>query len=194
MYSNIKQKKAALQRVGNDTLTPSSTSSSSSWRPLCLLISSVSSKKRVPAAYIHPFLWLILKCYGPANLSLQINLFLMHRQFESASSEGANFVMALRSVLCFRTRVCQSAVTNDCLRHGPNRSDMARERAEQRDCSSLCYSNAVNALHYHPVHIFTPYSLKLMLVLYPPLHLGPLVFHPLALVTKKLKLSSSLIN
>lgn len=99
----------------------------------------------------------------------------MHLQFDSASSKGANFVMALRSVLCFRTRVCQSAVTNDCLRRGPNRSDMVKERVKQQECSSLCSHKAVIAPHYHPVNVFTPNSLKYMLILYSQARLGPLM-------------------
>jgi hypothetical protein len=80
----------------------------------------------------------------------------MHRQFGSASSKGANFVLTLRSVLYFRTRVCQSAVTNDGLRQGPKRSDMVKERAKEQEYSPLCSHKAVIAPHYHPVHIFTP--------------------------------------
>jgi hypothetical protein len=106
-----------------------------------------------------------VKCYGPANLSLQINLFLMHHQFDFASSKGVNFVVTLRSVLCFRTRVCQSPVTNDCLKQGPSGSDMEKERAVEQECSSLCSHNAAIAPRYHPVHIFTPNVLKIHVII-----------------------------
>jgi hypothetical protein len=106
----------------------------------------------IHTAYIH-FYGSFLKCYGPANLSLHINLFLMHHQFDFVSSKGVDFVVTLRSVLCFWTRVCQSPVTNDCLKLGPFGSDMAKERVIQQECSSLFSHNAAIAPRYRPEHI-----------------------------------------